>query len=181
VLNKLGPNGTQARAARGSTGGRCDWARRKRSGVGHEHVSNCARQRASQVVLGIRMGARKSWTGQTQNGFHLCAWHAAPEQSFSNPQIGDAPIGRRKALRNLQISEPGLIDDEGGSGVEGVVMKAIVRWSSDRRTDLPHSARLWSGTRGRVDQSAAVGSQTGLSRLEPDPGRPATRQPTLRL
>ena len=175
------PYGTQGRAARGSTGGGCDWARRKSSGVGREPVLNGSRQRASQVVLGIGMGARKSRTGQTQNGFHSCFWHAAHQQSFRNPQVGDAPIGTRKALRDLQIHEPGLIGCDGGSGVESIVMNAIERGSSDCRADLTRAGRLRRGTRGRGDQGIAVGSQTELSCAKSDPGRPATRQPALRL
>jgi hypothetical protein len=163
VLNSVGGYSTQSRGAWGATSGRCDWARRKRSRVGREHVPNGARQGTSQVVLGIGMGARKSRTGQMQHGFHRCLWHTTLKQSFSNPQVGNAPIGTRKALRNLQLHETGLIEGDGGgdTGAEGVVMNVSLRWNRDRRTDSTKGG--WRrGTRGRIDQGTAIGRQTGL-------------------
>jgi hypothetical protein len=76
-------------------------------------------ERASQVVLGVGMVAWKLRAGQMKYGFHLRRGRAATEQFFGDPQVGDAPIGVRKALRNVQAVQPSLLDDGGLVSREG--------------------------------------------------------------
>jgi hypothetical protein len=91
-------------------------ARRKRGGG---DVVSGSGERASQVVLGVGMVAWKLRAGQTKYGFHLRRGGAVTEQFFGDPQVGDAPIGVRKALRNVQAVQPSLLDDGGLVSREG--------------------------------------------------------------
>ena len=60
---------TQGGARGESTDQMHEWARRKRSGVRDVLKSAC--QGATQIIFGAGVRARKSWTCQTQNRFHL--------------------------------------------------------------------------------------------------------------
>jgi hypothetical protein len=76
--------------------GRGGEARQKRSGWGRK---SRACESAPQVILGIGVLAGEAGTAQAQHGLDL-EEGAAAQQALCNPQIGDAPIRRRKALRD---------------------------------------------------------------------------------
>src|SRR5262245_5253574 len=75
-----------------------------------------ASHRAAQVVLGIAMAAGKLRTTELENGLHLSGRPALRQQMLGDPQVHNAPVGRRKALRNTPSVQTVLVD---GSGLGG--------------------------------------------------------------
>src|SRR5271167_3369633 len=95
------------RAARG---------RRKRS-AGQLAKSPC--QRAAQVILGVSVMTGKTRTAATKqigNRSHGCP---PSQQLFSDPLVGNAPIGVRKSVWNPQPLQPSLVNVGGLRGGTG--------------------------------------------------------------
>jgi len=126
---------------------------RRESGAGD--VVGSSGERAPQVVLRVGMVARKLRAGQTEYGFHIRCGGAAPEQFFGDPQVGDTPIGVRKALGNVKVVQPGLIDGGGLANREGIVDGVVRGWSSVPAT-LRIRRRKERG--GRSDARHSAGS-----------------------
>jgi hypothetical protein len=164
--------------------GRCGLARGER---GAGNVVGGSRECALQVVLGIRMEARKLRAGQTENGFHLRYGRATQEQFLGDPQVRDTPIGMSAALETLETVQPGLIDC-GGLARRDVWDGAGTGWSRVRR-DMRMWRRKetghWSGARHSMrcglQQGAAVGGETHSGMPEHHPGRPSGGQSPLKL
>src|SRR6266567_412853 len=98
---------TQWARAGALTEGRSSFARRKRSAA---NVVAGASERASQVIFRIGMTAWELRAGQTENGFHPRCGNTLQEQLFGDPEVRDTPIGPSKALQNLEVAQPGLIE-----------------------------------------------------------------------
>ena len=64
------------------------------------HRGSC--ERAAKVIFGMRMPARKPRAAAAQDICDLRSGCAMPKQFFSDPFIGDAPIGVREAIEDLQ-------------------------------------------------------------------------------
>ena len=71
------------------------------------------RQRAPQVILGVRVMAGKLRAGLPQDGLHGLSGGPLAQQFFGDPEVGDAPIRVGKALGNTQTVQPGCIDGGG--------------------------------------------------------------------
>jgi hypothetical protein len=71
------------------------------------------RHGTAQVIGGIAVAAGKSGAAQSQNLLHVDSRHALCQQSACDPEIYDAPIRLREALRNAPAPHPGLIDRAG--------------------------------------------------------------------
>jgi len=175
---------TQGARGRALEAGRWGLARRKRRDRGTDGVPHGSLKRASQVVFGIGVGSRKLWTGQTKNGFHPSRWHAARQQCFSDPKVSDAPIGVRKALWNLEMAQPGLIESDGVAGGERLTVGAFREW---HRTQCRRGRPTANGrskpylTGGSFHQGMTGRSQSRLSIQELDPGSPPIRESPPKL
>jgi len=95
-------------------------------------IESGASQRASEVVLGFGVVARKAGTSQPEDGLDLCSGYAAMQQFFGDPEVGDAPIGLGEALQDTQAVEEAMID--GGSvrcwspRIDGTRTPALPPW-----------------------------------------------------
>ena len=67
-------------------------------------------QSATQVVLRIAMLAGEMWASEAENGFHLGRRNVHGQQFSREPQIDDAPVRLSKALANMPMLQPALID-----------------------------------------------------------------------
>ena len=65
---------------------------------------SCARDGASQVVIGIAVAAGKMRTGEPEDGLDLSSGLALREQVPGDPQIHDAPVRLRKAFAEYAIA-----------------------------------------------------------------------------
>src|SRR5215469_14539731 len=74
----------------------------------------CARERAMEVILRVRMTTRKAGTAATKHICNLIRGCPASQQLFGNPLVGDAPIGMRESLWNPQAQQPALVNAGGG-------------------------------------------------------------------
>jgi len=139
-------------------------------------------QRASQVILRIGMRARELGAAQTQNRFHPGGGRTLAEQFFGDPEVRDTPIGLWKALWNLQVVQPALINGN-LDGLEDEINRCRSGWSSARLswTEAGNLGALGRSERGRFQQPLAVGCQAGAGVAEFDPGRQAAGQAPSRL
>src|SRR5215831_11829265 len=122
-------------------------------------------ERAAQVIVGIGVQTREAGAAQAQHGLDLVGRETTAQQTLSDPEIGDAPIGGREALRNLQALQPAGVDGDGGSRGE-----RVVNGSGRRRQTKCGSRRQalrWCG----LEQSGGVGGQERLSVEQFDPRR----------
>ena len=175
---------TQGARGRALEAGRWGLARRKRRDRGTNGVPHGSLKRTSQVVLGIGVGSRKLWTGQTENGLHPFRWHAACQQCLGDPKVSDAPIGVRKALWNLEMLQPGLIASDGVAGGERLMADTLRVWHRTylRRGNPMASDRSKSYLGGGSFHQRMTGrSKSSLGILELDPGSPSIRQSSPRL
>ena len=78
----------------------------------------CARDGASQVVIGIAVAAGKMRAGEAKDGLDLNSGPALREQVPGNPKIYDAPVRLRKAFANMPSLHTTLVD-RGGLGGAG--------------------------------------------------------------
>src|SRR5215831_9383452 len=124
-------------------------------------------QGAIQVIPGISVRAGKTRAAATKQICHAIHGCSSSQQLFSDPLVGDAPIGARESLWNPQPLQPSLVN--GGGLRRGV-----------GRRDHP-LAGAWSGSgdgagsaayllfRGFYQHSPAA-RQARLSVQEPHPG-----------
>ena len=166
---------------------RCDKA------LGESSSVRSACEGSLQVVLWVGVTAGKLRAAQAQNGFRIRRRGAAQEQFGGDPEIGDAPIGLGKALRNPLAMQPGLID--GGSRLgSGSYPKSIAGEQSDTATRLGWSGcRIWQRqggrdrrckrdpARGGLDQRTGLRGQSARGMENFDPGRPSAGQTALGL
>jgi len=75
---------------------------------------NSPGQGATQIVFGIAMMAREIWTAQAKDSSYLGRGDVHGEQLSSEPEIDDAPVGSDKAIPNMPMLNPTLIDTLGG-------------------------------------------------------------------
>jgi len=137
-------------------------------------VEGGASKRASEIVLGLGVTARKAGTTEPQDGLDLGGRYTATEQLFGDPEVGGAPIGVGEASRDAQAVEEALIDGGGGRGPDG--------GDHRRRRGLGLASGLVArggdglGERWRepalsgLDQRDAVGCPLRLGVEESDPG-----------
>ena len=163
---RAGLRTTHARARRALSERLRSLARRKR-GDSNSVGSSC--ERATQVILGIGMASRELGTGQTENRFHPRCGHTLQEQFFGDPEIRDTPIGPRKALRNLEATQPDLIDRGSFVGRESRVEQCVRRWGGTLKN---RRLRRHTGQRVPLRQmqfAASAGSVCRSFKTEPPP------------
>ena len=141
------------------------WHGRGKRPSGELAKSPC--QGAVQVIPGIRVRAGKTWAAATKQICHPIHGCPSSQQLFSDPLVGDAPIGARESLWNPQPLQPSLVNGGGLHGGAG-------------RRDHP-LAGAWPGSgdgagsaayllfRGFYQHSPAA-RQARLSVQEPHPG-----------
>src|SRR5271167_948403 len=139
------------RAARG---------RRKRS-AGQLAKSPC--QRAAQVILGVSVMTGKTRTAATKqicNGSHGCP---PSQQLFSDPLVGNAPIGVRKSVWNPQPPQPSLVNVGGLRGGTGYRDHQV---AGERTRQRPGSGNGAGGapylSLGGLYQQSTLGRQANL-------------------
>jgi len=130
-----------------------------------------ALQGAGQVVLGLGVAAREAGASESQDGVDLRGGHAATEQGLGDPEVGDAPVRLREALRNAEAIEEAVIDGGGGGwGERGGwcwgVSRGRRRWN---RTSV-RAARGHESAGGLLEQRGGVSSPLRLRVQESDPG-----------
>jgi len=149
-------------------------------------------QRASEVVVGLAVAARKAGTSEPKDGMYLLGGYAAAQQLFSDPKIGNAPVGLGEPWEDAQAVQKAMIDGgrgrrcDGGevrfgrryrggtSRVVALIQFAPSRLTGDRRDRQRSPDRL--ARRGRqpalsgLDESVPVGCQLGLSMDQCHPG-----------
>src|ERR1039457_1797705 len=76
-------------------------------------LGNGPRQRALQVILGVRVAAGELRAGLPQDGLYGLSGGPLAQQFFGDPEVGDAPIRVGKALGNTKTVQPACIDDGG--------------------------------------------------------------------
>ena len=126
--------------------------------VGRRQSSTC--QSATQIVFRIAVMAGKIWTSQTENRLHLGCRYVHGQQFSSQPQIDDAPVRLGKALPNMPMFRPALINAGGlGSNRGGLIAYA------GERVGIPHSRRrlLCYHRRGQMQQVLGGAGQDGMS------------------
>jgi hypothetical protein len=118
----------------------------------------CARDGASQVVIGMAVSARKMRTGEAKDGLNLNSGLAQREQVSGDPKIYDAPIRLRKAFPNMPSLHAGSVDVTASAALTGpgsVVVQSIANGATsgridcltDSNNDAPHGAkpaRAWT-------------------------------------
>lgn len=125
-------------------------------------------ERAMQVILGIGVTTGKARTAPTQqlrDGRYGCS---LSQQLFSDPLVGNTPIGVRKSLWNPQPLQPGLIDvagSRGGTGCHPFAGKRTWQRSGSRYGAGAAPYRLLSG----LYQQSTFGRQANLCVQESHP------------
>lgn len=71
------------------------------------------REGAAEIIVRVRMSARKTGTACAQDGGDLGSAGSVPQQFLGDPFIGDAPIRLREAFGNVQPVQPIGIDAGG--------------------------------------------------------------------
>ena len=142
--------------------------RRRKSVAGQFAKGSC--ERATQVILGIGVTtwkARAAPTQQLRDARYRCS---LSQQLFSDPLVGNTPIGARKPLWNPQPLQPGLIDVAGRRESTGCRDHPFVgerTWQRSGSSDGGGASYL---SLGGVDQQRAVGSQPKLRLHQLHPG-----------
>jgi hypothetical protein len=126
-------------------------------------------QRATQVVLGVPMTTRKSWSAATQQIRDRSYGCSLSQPFFGDPLVGNTPIRRGESLWNPQPLQPSLINVEsfrGGTG--GGEHRLAGEWrgsgSGDGAGDAPHLSLCG------LYQRSALGRQADLGVPESHPG-----------
>ena len=136
-------------------------------------------QRATQVILRVRVVTRKARAAtpeQCLDGSDRCA---PSKQLFGDPLIGNAPIGVRESLWNPQPLQPVLVDGGGrreGTGCGDHQFAGERNWQRSARGDGAGAALhlLFSG----LYEQSTMGGQTNLRMQESHPGSvPVTLPP----
>jgi hypothetical protein len=149
----------------GARGARQKALPRELAGVGR------ALQGARQVVLRLGVAAGEAGTSEAQDEVDLRGGYAATEQGLGDPEVRDAPVRLREALRNAEAIEEAVIDGGGGRwGEMGGACFGVSRrgWRSNR-TSL-RAARAHESARSFLEQRVGVRSPLRLRVQESDPG-----------
>ena len=106
----------------------------------------CARDGASQVVIGMAVSARKMRTGEAKDGLNLNSGLAQREQVSGDPKIYDAPIRLRKAFPNMPSLHAGSVERD---GLRGADWARVCGGPVDRQRRDQRSHRLPDGLQQR--------------------------------
>ena len=133
-------------------------------------------QSAPQIVLRIAMVAGEMWTSEAENGFHLDRRNVQGQQFSREPQIDNAPVRLGKALANMPLLHPVLID--AGSSLDRNGTRRIAY-----RGETVHGIgrQLCCHLRGTTQQVLGGAGQDGTSFHNPYPGSVTGNRPSLRL
>jgi hypothetical protein len=140
--------------------------RRGKSVAGQLAKGSC--ERATQVILGIGVTTGKAGAAPTQqlrDGRYGCS---LSQQLFSDPLVGNTPIGVRKSLWNPQPLQPGLIDVGGRRGGKGCGDHPFAGERTWQRSGSGGGASYLS--LGGLYQQRTVGSQPNLRLHQLHPG-----------
>ena len=137
---------------------------------------SCSCQSATHVVLRIAMLAGKKWTSEAENGFHLGRRNVHGQQFSREPQIDDAPVRLSKALANMPMLHPALID--AGSSLDRNRTRGIVCWGE---TVQGVGWQLCYHLRGTTQQVLGGAGQDPTSFHNPYPGSVTGKPPSLGL
>ncbi len=123
----------------------------------------CARDGASQVVIGIGVAAGKMGTGEAKDGLDLSSGAALQEQVLGNPKIYDAPVRLREAFSNMPSLHTTLVDRDGLCGAG---------WATVSGGPVHREGRGWRLYRLLPDglqQRCGAGCQTrtGMNKFHP--------------
>ena len=123
---------------------------------------SCARDGASQVVIGMSVAAGKMRTGEAKDGLNLNRGSSLREQVSGDPKIHDAPIRLREAFANLPSLHTGLVDRH---GLSGAGWARICGGPVDRE----QRGRRWYRLSDGLQQRLAARRQTGTGVDESHP------------
>ncbi len=127
------------------------------------------------------MLSRKPRTAAAQDGCDLWRWHSTKEQFLGDPLIGDAPVGLWEAFQNPQPVQPTDIDFGRGRGRRRS-RRVDVCGRRQGQTWRLHQIRWAAQTVfGRLEQSGAPGSQSGVSVQHLHPRRVTAPVASLRF
>ena len=131
-------------------------------------------QSATQIVLRIAMLAGEMRTSEAENGFHLGGGNVHGQQFSREPQIDDAPVRLSKALANMPMLHPALID--AGSCLDRDRTGEIVY-----RGEMIHGIgrQLCHHLRGTTQQVLGGAGEDGISLHNPYPGSVTGYRPSL--
>ena len=93
---------------------------------GKSSASHCA----MQIVLGVAMAAGKLRTAQLENGLHRRDRDALRQQMPGDPEVHNAPVGRRKSLRNPPSLHAALVDRSGLIEGDRRCGMGVPRWNA---------------------------------------------------
>ena len=144
-----------------------------RAGRGKSHPTQFperACQRATQVVLGVRVAAWKARTSASKESRDGIRRDALSKQFFGNPLVGDTPIGLRESLRNPQPMQPGLIDITGHRGRVGRGRRVLGERTTQRSAGCQGTRGTGYLALGGLQQGSCLSGQTKLGVQEPYPG-----------
>ena len=146
----------------------------------HSHSAPCggkssARHRTPQIVLRIAVTARKLWTGELQNGFHLSSGNALRQEAPGDPKVHNAPVRPMETFPNLPSLQTVLVDGGSFAGRDRGRKVAVGDVSICGRP-------CWSPTilRG-LDQRISLQSQTRTGMHDLHPGSEAALDTPARL
>ena len=135
-------------------------------------------QSASQVVVGIAMMARETWTAPAEDRFHLSWRYVNGKQFSSEPQIDDAPVDVRKTILNMPTLHPAAINPCGS-------LHRHRRFVVDPQGRMDSMRGRWGmlcdDLHGRTEQILGGAGQDGTSFDDSDPRRRTGRGTALEL
>ena len=122
------------------------------------------------------MPAGEMWTCEAENGFHLGGRNVHGQQFSGEPQIEDAPVRLGKALANMPMLHPALIDV--GSSLDCNRTRGIAY-----RGETVHGIgrQLCFHLRGTTQQVLGGAGEDGTSLHNPYPGSVTGNRPSLGL
>src|SRR6516162_9137749 len=126
-------------------------------------------QRAAQVVLGVPMTTRKSWTAapkQIRDRSYGCS---LSQQFFGDPLVGNTPIRMWESLWNSQPLQPSLVDVGSLRGGAGCGPHRLGGERSGPRCSTAGGAAPYL-LLGSLYQQSAIGRQADLCVPESHPG-----------
>lgn len=125
-------------------------------------------QSASQIVVGIAMMARETWTAQAKDCFHLSWGYVQGKQFSSEPQIDDAPVHVRETILNMPTLHPAAINPCGS-------LHRHRRFLVDPQSRIDPMRGRWGmlcdDLHGRTEQILGGAGQDGTSFDDSDPRR----------
>ena len=107
-----------------------------------------------QIVLGVAMAAGKLRTAKLENGLHLRGRDALRQQMPGDPEVHNAPVGRRKSLRNPPSLQAALVDRSGLIEGDRRCGMGVYRWNA-RLTGMRTIGREPNG-HGGLDQGTCL-------------------------